>query len=280
MKKSWKNKFISLCIVIIFLYSFAGPKGDLIQNLSVPVGVGFDLEDAVNGSTNYSIPISVYIFQSTGNLLTEVYTGEAKSVGETREERQTKSNKKFLLGLEKIFIFSENSAQYGLRHTIDILVNNPNINDKAKMAIYKGKTEDILKHKVTGYASSAEFIDGLIDSAKQFNFFSEQYTTMDMIVRVDAEGRNLLLPYIELKEDHIVLTGLAIFKKDKMIAKVGMQDAKIINLLRENNVSGMLTIQNNAKEYINYYAKSKRKVKCIGSSRTFRGRKDWTWSVY
>lgn len=262
MKGNWRNKLIIISIVMIFLYAFKGPKGDLIQNLSISVGVGFDLEDLANDSVNYSVPVSTYIFESSGNLSSEVYIGKAKSMGETREERQVKANKKFLLGLEKIFIYSENSAQYGLRHTIDILVTNPDINDKAKIVIYKGKSVDILKHKVKGYASSAEFIDGLLESSTQFNFFPHQYTIMDMIVRVDAEGRNLVLPYIELKGKDIVLTGLAIFKGDKMIAKASMQQAKIINLLRENNVSGMLTIQKNAKEYINYYAKSKRKVKC------------------
>lgn len=262
MKGNWKNKLIVISIIIIFTYSFMGPRGELMQNISIPIGVGFDLEDAVNGNVNYSIPISVYIFESPGNLLSEVYIGKAKSVGETREERQTKSNRKFLLGLEKIFIYSEKSVQNGIRNTIDILVNNPDINDKANIVIYKGKAEDILKHKIRGYASSAEFIDGLINSANQFNFFAEEYTLMDMIVRVDAEGRNLVLPYIELKQNDIVLTGLAIFKEDKMIAKASIEEAKIINILRENNVSGMLTIQNNAKEYINYYAKSKRKVKC------------------
>jgi Ger(x)C family germination protein len=262
MKKNWRNKLIVISVVIIFMYSFMGPRGELTQNLSVPIGVGCDLENEENGNISYGIPISVYIFQSPGNLLSDVYIGKAKSIGETREDRQTKSNKRFLLGLERVFVISENYAQYGTKNLIDILVNNPEINDKAKMVVYKGKSEDILKHKVTGYVSSAEFIDGLINSAKQFNFFPPQYTFMDMIVRVDAEGRNLVLPYIELKQDDIVLTGLAIFKKDKMIAKASIPEAKIINILRENNVNGILTIQNSAKEYINYYAKSKRKVKC------------------
>lgn len=262
MKGNWKNKLIVISIIIIFTYAFMGPRGELMQNLSIPIGVGFDIEDTVNGNINYSIPISVYIFESPGNLLSEVYIGKGKSIGETREERQTRSNRKFLLGLEKIFIYSEKSVENGIRSTIDILVNNPEINDKAKVVIYKGKAEDILKHKIRGYASSSEFIDGLVNSANQFNFFSEQYTLMDMIVRVDAEGRNLVLPYIELKQDHIELSGLAIFKDDKMVAKASMEEARILNILRENNVSGMLTIQNNAKEYINYYAKTKRKVKC------------------
>lgn len=262
MKGNWKNKLIVISLVIIFMYSFMGERGSLIQNLSVPIGIGCDLENEDGGIISYGIPVSVYIFQSPGNLLTDVYLGKAKSIGETRDERQTKSNRKFLLGLERVFVISENYAQYGTRNLIDILVNNPEINDKAHMVVYNGKSEDILKHKVTGYQSSAEFIDGLISSAKQFNFFAQQYTFMDMIVRVDAEGRNLVLPYIELKQKDIVLTGLAIFKKDKMIAKASIEEAKIINILRENNVSGTLTIQKNAKEYINYYAKSKRKVKC------------------
>lgn len=264
MNKKLNGKiFIYLIIVIIFLYAFIGPKGDLVENLEIPIAVGFDLKAKIGKDVSYSVPIASYLFESEKEADSEIIIGEANSLGETRESRQLEASKTFLLGLERIFLFSEKYAEYGIGTANDILLSNPEINDRAFVVVCREKSEDILNHKVRGYANSAEFIEGLIKNSKNFNFFApHQGSLMDVFVRVDAEGRNTSLPYIELKDGNIELTGLAIFKGDKMILKAGIEEAKIINVLKENKVKGMLTIQDSSKNYINYYAESKRKVKC------------------
>lgn len=260
-KKLNAKIFIYLIIAVIFLYASLGPKGDLVENLELPVGVGYDLKTSAGKDVTYSVPIAAYLFENE-KTDSEILSGEAMNVGKTRESRQLRANKSFLLGLERVFLFSQQSAEYGIGPIIDILLNNPQINDRALVAVCKEKSEDVLKYKIKGYANSAEFIEGLIKNAKQFNFFPAQSKLMDIFVRVDAEGRNLALPYIEIKEGNIELTGLAIFKDDKMVTKTNMEDAKTINILKENKVKGMLTLQDSSKNYINYYAESKRKVKC------------------
>lgn len=270
MKKNWKTKPIIILIILIFIYSFIGSTGELIENLSIPIAVGCDLKEISKDDINYKFSVNVFLFEAPGTIVSDVYYGEAKSIGDTRESRQLRSNRKYLLGLERVIIISEKYAQYGIHNLIDILVNNPQINDRAQTVIFKGNVEDIMKYKVKGYSSSGEFIETLIKNSVQFNFIPQQYTTMDVIVRSGAEGRNTILPYIELDKEGIKLAGIAIFKKDKMITAVNMQEAKIINLLRENNVNGMLTIQTSPKEYINFYANSKRKVKCYKENDKFK----------
>jgi Ger(x)C family germination protein len=261
-KKVYSKAFIYLVIVSIFLYSFLGPKGELIENLEIPIGLGLDIEKKTENDVSYITPIAAYLFE-TEEVDSEVMSGKASNIGGTREDRQLKVSRSFLLGLERIFLISEQYAQYGIRNFIDIVMNTPEINDRSFVAISKEKSEDIFRHKIKGYANPSEFIEGLLKSSKQFNFFPDrQYTLMDILVRVDAEGRNLLLPYIEIKDENIELTGLAVFKGDKMELKTNIEEAKIINILRENKVKGMLTIQDSSKKYINYYAESKRKVRC------------------
>ena len=70
------------------------------------------------------------------------------------------------------------------------------------------------------------------------------------------------MPYIEKTDKGIEITGMALFKKDKMVTKINIDELKIMNMLKENDVKGILTIQKNANEYINYYATSKRKIFC------------------
>lgn len=263
MKKNFNRRSIFIIIVaIIFSYSFIGSKGEVVENLQIPVGIGYDLQEKGGKDVIYSVPISVYIFTPSGNITSKVLTGKSSNIGETRDNRQRKSNKRFLLGLERLYVISDTYAQYGIDNIIDILINNPQVNDRSPAVVFNGKAEDLLKYKIQGYANSAEYIEGMIKNSIYYNFFSTQFSMMDLIARIDAEGRNSVLPYIELKEEGPQITGLAIFKGDKMIGKTNMQEARIINLLKFDGGKGVLTILKNPKHYANVYAQSKRKVKC------------------
>ncbi|MFD3157001.1 Ger(x)C family spore germination protein [Haloimpatiens sp. FM7330] len=257
------NKFIIILVLLaIFLYTFIGSKGQILEKLDIPVAVGNDL--IMEGKSNllYSVPIALYIFEHKGDITSHVLTGKAHNIGETRESRNLKSNRKFLLGIEKVFLMNEDFAKLTLSPLIDILLNNPLINDNALVVVCKQSCEDILNYKVKGYPNSGDYIEGMLKHLGDYAFFSPQNTIMDLIERLDSEGRNTVLPYLELKKFGLEVTGLALFKGDKMIGKINVKDAKILNLLKFNNVKGMLSIQNNANEYINYYATSKKKVKC------------------
>ncbi|OBR97105.1 spore germination protein A3 precursor [Clostridium ragsdalei P11] len=268
-----KNKFfILILIILIFVISFMGTKGELVENLQIPVGAGLDIEKT-SSCTTYITPILVHSLESGNKIVSNVLIGEGSTIARTRENRQVKSSKKFLLGINRIFIFSEEFSKNGIKTFIDTILNNANTNDRAFCVVCKGKVADIFKYNVKGYASSAEYIYEMVKHLNQFNFFPSQYTLMDIIVRIDAEGRNTLLPYVEITGDEnsgLKTTGIAIFNKDKMISKTNMKEAKIINLLKENNVKGILTLQQNSKKYIDFYAASKRKVKCYRENGNYK----------
>jgi len=84
-----------------------------------------------------------------------------------------------------------------------------------------------------------------------------------MYVRLDTEGRNLVLPYMKISDKGLEITGLALFKGDKMVNKVEVDEAKFMNMMRENELlRGYLSIQKNSDEFMNFYGNTKRRVKC------------------
>jgi Ger(x)C family germination protein len=257
-KNSRRRVIFILILTIIFSYSFIGSKGEMVENLSVPIAVGFDFYE--NGE--YRVPIAVYEFDPSGPVKSRIITGQGGSIGDTRDDRQRRANKKYLLGLERLYVIGESYAKYGINNIIDILLNNPTVNDRSTTVVFKGKAEDLLKYKIQGYANSAEYIEGMLKNSMYYNFFSNQFSMMDLIVRVEAEGRNSLIPYIELKEEVPQITGFAIFKEDKMVGKTNMKEARAISLLRFSGGKGVITIQKDPKHYVDFYAQSKRKVKC------------------
>lgn len=254
------NILLTICMVSLFITT---PKVEPADQMDVEVALGTDLERVTENEFRYVVTRSIYVFEEEKKRSSRVITSSGDSIGIAREKRQQLANKAAISGLEKIYIQNEEYARYGIRNSLDIIFKNPRVNDTGIFVVSKNSVKDVLEYNIPGYANSADFIEGLIMNQKGINFFPEEFNAVNIYVRVDSEGRSAVIPYIELKENGIVLTGEALFNKDKMTAKIDMKDARILNMLRSNNVKGILTIQKNSKEYIDFNAKAKRKIKCF-----------------
>lgn len=259
------NKFNVLIILMlslgIIVYLNAGIDAVPVEKIDVVGGVGVDIEKKTKKDITYKVSISKDIFQED-KTTSDVIESTAKTLVSTREDRQRRSNKKFVFGLEKIIILSEDLAEYGIKTFINTTFSNPHVNDKTWLVVCSGKAVDLLKLKIKGYPSSADFMEGLIENAKFYNFFPDNYKLIDSYVRIYEEGRELSVPYIEIKDNYIEIAGMALFNKDKMIGKIGLEDARIMSILKEKKSTGILSIKKSPKEYVDYLSKVKRKVSC------------------
>jgi Ger(x)C family germination protein len=257
-----KNIIIFLFSIVVYVYLSSGITFVPVEELGIIAGMGIDITNTSSEAVEYSVPLSVYNYTEGSITYNLIQTGTATTIGNAQENRQLKFNKKFIIGLEKVVVLGEALASYSILPRIDIFFTSPNVNDTAFTIVCKGKSEDLLNLSIKGYPTSSDYIEGMLSHAIDLNFFSDNYSVMDVYVRVDAEGRNLVLPYIEVEDNKPAITGLALFKKDKMLMKLGMKETKSLNLLREDNVQGNLSIQKNSTDYIDFHCTSKRKVKC------------------
>ena len=253
--------YLSILITTVMLFNISIPR-ESAEELSIPSGLGFDVVRVSDNQILYDVTLCSYVFESEMKTTSVIHSGLSSSIGQTRQDRQLQIDKKFLVGLEKVDIIGEEQARYGITNVIDILFNNPSVNDTAQVAVCEGDAKSILKYNVQGYSSSADFIEGMIKSAKNYNFFSDNYRILDIFVRIDSEGRNVTLPYIKLGEQGLEVAGLAIFKKDKLMDILDMQDTKLLNILSKDAGQGVISIQNSSRSYVDYYASVKRKVIC------------------
>ncbi|NMM62626.1 Ger(x)C family spore germination protein [Clostridium sp. P21] len=267
MKKNKNTLFIIFLCCTFFFILFSGPKMKLnsAEDFNISAGVAIGANKIGKSDMLYIITTNSKMYKEDESLENEVKSGKGSTIGETREERQKKIGKQFFLGLSKAYLLDEKYAEYGIRPVIDIVFKNPVINDNAFLAVCKGKGEEYLKHNLGRYENSGEYISDMIKNSVTFNFFTADYTIKDAMLSMDSEGKSIICPYLKISEEEIKMDGMAIFKKDKLGVVLDMNETKIMNLLRENKVKGILTIQKNSKEYVNYAAKTKRKVQCSKS---------------
>lgn len=257
-----KKLVILLLVVVIGSIYTEKLQVTPMEEFNISSGFGVDIKKEVGTNVQYSSPFSVYQFRRQKEESSRNITGKARNLGETRGDRQLKSNKPFLVGVQRIMVISEELAAYGIENLINIFFANPQINDRSNTVVCKGKSEDLLAHKVEGYPSSSDYIEGMIKSATNYNFFPKEYTFLNIYSTLASEGENLALPYIEVKDNDIVLDGMAVFKKDKMAYVLPIEESRLMNILRQRAGKGVLSLQQSSGEYINYYTKVKRKVRC------------------
>lgn len=259
-----KNMIFKMLLVILILaIIFYKPIDNTVpaEDLNIPSAVGFDTEKT-GSDIIYRTSISSYIFSEMQNTQKKVTVGYGFSPIQSREDRVLQVNKNYVIGLEKVDVIGEQAARNGIRGILDMLFNIPEVNDTALVAVYEGKARDFLNINVKGYPTSGDYLEQMINSSRKYNFFEDNYKIIDVFVKVDSEGRTVKLPYIKNTKDGIVMDGIALFKKDKMMEKVDIQDARILNMLSGDAGKGVITLQKGSDKYTDYYAKVKRKVKC------------------
>lgn len=259
MKNQWK--FILLCIYVIAIFIlFPNPEFKAVENMAIEIGSGFDVEK-INGEYLKKIYRTVFEIDNKGKVSSYNFLGEGYSFGEVRENRQPKLDRETLNGLEKTYIISEEQGKLGIHGIIDIIFRNYLINDNGIMVVCKGNSFPIMEYKIKDYPSACDYINSLIQSADLFNFWGKDYTIETAYNTLDAEGKNLALPYIELDEDGIKIIGTAIFKGERLAAVLNIEDSRTMNLLRENTSEGLFSIIEKNKMIL-YYGKTKRTINC------------------
>ncbi len=261
-RKKFLIYLIWIFIIGLLINTLATIKKIPIEDVEIITALGYDIDKISENEIQYRFPFEAYVFSPDGSKSSIVKEGRGLTPGKVLEDRQKYLDKFYIRGMEIIFVVGEKYAAYGIKPLIEDKSRNHATNDMAYGMVYDGNVKELLSAKKEGYSNISEYLYSLIKNSEGNNFFSHNYKGIDVYTRAGYEGRRIALPYIEKKKEDMEITGIAIFEKDKMVTKLDMKDTKIFNMLREDKVKGIVSIKNSTKEYVDFHALSKRKVKC------------------
>lgn len=266
------HKGMLLIIVGIVVYIFMLPKdiATPVEQCNILSGIGIDLVRKGEKELEYNTAISSYIFNKQNEVSVQIIKGNAKSFALLRENLETDNNYKYVYGHEKVILIGEEYAKNGIRDSIDKYFNHQDINDLCRVAVCKGLASDIMSRYGNEFTPASEFMDKLMKFNLEDNFFSDDSKLIDVFVRIDGEGRNVVLPYIDIEDGRITITGIAIFNKDRMVKQLDLKDARIINCLRNNESKGQFILEEGEKSYTAITGSVKRKVGCEKDDEKFK----------
>ncbi|MDO6355683.1 Ger(x)C family spore germination protein [Caloramator sp. CAR-1] len=247
-----------ISLVLLFMLIFTSCYGKpSIERTSVIAGIGHDIDKDKTLSSSFEF----IVFKSQNVFDKSVVTTKGKSIFEMFNKRLLITKRRHLPGTVRTLLISEERGKFGISDIIDAFLRDQERNLNTTVAVSKQRTEEILKLNAKDSNTMAEEIEDLIKSSYEANFTQRDTNIKDFFNMYYQEGRHIMLPYIEKYKDTVKVSGIAVFKKDKLIFTITEEDTKYINLLRNEKAQGYLTFFDGNLKSLDLFCSSRRNVK-------------------
>lgn len=245
-------------IVLLLLMSGCWDSQDL-EELSFPLAGAYDLHRP--GSADPSDPPTMAdrklldLTTVVPNLAPKaqkpvnIETLSGVTIADIRQRRGLTDADTYITGMNRAVVLGEELARRGLNPYMDVLWRDPRITGTMYMAVAAGRGEDIIKTPIKNYNNMGTYMMAFFNRMNKRTFMP--VTNLSQFYINQAAGKNPVFPILEHKDDRVVITGVALFKKDRMVSKVGIEEAHDLVLLRGLKERSYLpfTMQEDGKLY-------------------------------
>lgn len=206
----------------------------LLERVGLTTLIGYDLgkEDGVETTA---------VVRQVGSELQSrvaIITAENKTSQGTRAKINRRAAEKVMAGQMRGILFGEAFAQEGIAHYLDTFSKNNELSGEVLLAVVEGETRPLIEFPYPNIDDIGEHIYKLLDQ----NIESEQVvsSTIHEVTRdYFSVGRDIVVPILKRDQELVEISGIALFRKDKMIGKLSVDESFYVRLLRDNYNAGV-----------------------------------------
>lgn len=237
-----KHKKSLAVFLILACFNLAGCWDSKdVESLAFPIAASYDVHQDNPGGMNQlnqgpleepTVDVTVIFpnLTATANSPITVETIPASTVGYAREKRSFTSSELYVTGFNKVILSGEDLASQGLNKSFESLFRFPEVSKNMLLAVVEGRGEDILKMKPENTDNIASYLYTLLRDPKAHSIPA---TTLHEFDASQAAGRNPVLPVLKAGGvNQVFISGLAVFKKDRLLARLDLHQSRFLALLR------------------------------------------------
>ncbi len=293
------NKY-KIYIIIVFSCLLTGCYNYReINNIAITSAVAIDKID-----DEFEITVQIINTKKSGNnsstnstIPTVTYTSKGKTMQEVLRKIVTSSPKRLYVSHLEILVIGEEYAKEGIKDMLDFLFRDAEVRMQFLVVVAKNsKAKDILECLTPLDNISAQNIRNTIETDNEFLGTSKVITFEEVISDYLNKRKELVIPTVEIlnntndkdKIENIEqidttsktkLSGLALFKGDKLINTLSLEESIYYNFINdnlENTIINYKCDQNNymSIEIINSNTKIKNKKNTLEISISINGNGD------
>lgn len=222
-----------MLISIIAMLLTGCVEKEIIDDVNIEMGVGYDQKenDEIEGT------IMVPIFNPDKKIGNFTFSASATSTRDLVQEVQRKSAQPLVTGSLEIALFSEEIASKGIREFIDAFERDPSIGARVYFAIADGKAKEILSGTYGNRGNAVHLSQLIKHNTENRNL---PVTNMHLyLFDLYQEGKDPYLPILKKLEPEVIdITGIALFKEDKMVKELHSDKMFYFKLLTDKFSEG------------------------------------------
>lgn len=235
-----RKLFLFMVILSLTLMLNSCYNMEPLENLSVMIGIGYDLEEEKDKAIDD--PIELIIFKGDREIDRFVSQGKAETIYDTVNDRQTIMSKKFVLGSEKVYLISKKRAEYGIEDLLDVLIRDNNRSELAFVTVTDGPVDEFFSLKPIDYTTSSEAIEGILKFCSLANFYPKDVNIFELLSMYNQTGRRIILPLLKNDNGIPKISGICVFDKAKLKYIIPLEEAFYINMIRSRKSNGYISV--------------------------------------
>lgn len=246
-------KIIKCLIVITFVFLSTGCWDYFgLEDITIVTGMAIDIDEETN---EYKLSFEVINSTSSSRQTNETKTEILESTGSTifeairNVERRT-MNVLYFSNAQVVIISNQIARKKGIYSIIDFYLRDSEIRETLNFTISKEKTakELLMKNGIDNPINAFE-MKKIISEDNSLALTTKNNQLYNVYNDLNCEGESLVLPaFHNIKNNNeqvIESTGIAVFKKDKLIDYLTVNESKDFLFVEDNVKSGVLALDIN-----------------------------------
>jgi spore germination protein len=226
---------IIISILVLIISGCAHPK--TLERMGLVTTIGYDTTE----DKNVLVTMVLLQIDPEASQNSIVLSAKSETSKGAKNQADLKSPKKLQSGQLRVALISEELAQLGIINLVDTLARDPSISNLTYLAVVEGNAHKLLKQKNAGFSDISQLIYKELDQ----NIKGEKIpssTLQEVMQDYFAAGTDPVLPTIKGENGEIIITGMALFKNDKMVGKVNPEEAFFLKLVNDRYKTGAIEI--------------------------------------
>lgn len=232
-----------ILIFLIVLISGCGVQKEILDDVSLESGIGFDFykEGQILGTA------LVPNYQPDKSIKNVTHQAISAMNRELIIEMQRQSADPLVSGSLEVVLFGNKLAREGIIDLIDAMQRDATIGERLYLIVVDGKANDLLKHNY-GTSGNATYISNLMKQNIEMRDLPQTNLHL-FIFDFFQQGKDPFLPMVKrIGKDHMEISGLCLFKNDKLITTIPTSKMFFFKLLADKYSEGTYKVKVNGEE--------------------------------
>ncbi|PAD93508.1 Ger(x)C family spore germination protein [Shouchella clausii] len=242
----YKALKVSMLALLLFLPLFSVVTTRVIDELQLISVIGFDKgeEGAIKGTvslTSYSVE------EETKNT---ALSAESNSTRALRLKFNSMSSRPLHGGKISSILLEDQLAEGGIFDVLDTYYRDPTVATKAYLSVTNGTTQGLLNVQFPLQSEIGAYLKDMLDhNITQGNL---PQSNMHLFMRAYFEqGHDPFLPYLSYSDRNLQVDGIALFKQDRLIDTLSLEESFLLKLLTDGyDKGGVIEIQLDEGEHV------------------------------